>query len=386
MTVIAASNQAAIIHITSPSLNSSVQLPNSVNINADVIDEDGFVTSVTYTLHGNQGRETITATYSNGEWIATWSPKQAGNYVIEVLAIDNSNNMSSYSSPISVLPAPNQNPTITITSPTNNTSDQLPNIISLSSNANDTDGSIHTVVYEIKNASNQVISTHNGNGNEFSASWTPSQAGDYTVIATVTDNLGATSTDQVSIIITNNQNPTVSITDPIQNDILNLNSTVEITANANDNDGTVTKVDFIITNTQTNQASTLSSTSNPYSVNWQANTIGEYSIEAIAFDNDGGQATSASVLVNILDPLAVDLEISQEFEIYPLPVSNELHVNIDPSFGNNSFYEVLDLNGANIQSGELNYSINVSELRSGSYIIRILNESKVTHKVFQKID
>jgi len=105
-----------------------------------------------------------------------------------------------------------------------------------------------------------------------------------------------TSTDEVLVMVTNVANvpPTVSLTSPANNSTFTEGKSLTISANANDFDGTVTKVDFY-------QGTTLieSTTTAPYTITWNP-TAGNYAITAKATDNGGAVSTSqvANVVVS----------------------------------------------------------------------------------------
>jgi hypothetical protein len=67
-----------------------------------------------------------------------------------------------------------------------------------------------------------------------------------------------------------------------------------VTAAANDGDGTISRVDFFAGTTLLG-----SDTTQPYGVTWTGVPAGTYSLTAVATDNDGGTATSATVGVTV---------------------------------------------------------------------------------------
>ncbi|WP_375417155.1 discoidin domain-containing protein [uncultured Hymenobacter sp.] len=93
---------------------------------------------------------------------------------------------------------------------------------------------------------------------------------------------------------TANAAPAVSITAPAANASFTAPATVNMTANASDTDGTVSKVEFY-------QGAILLGTdaSAPYSFSWTNVAAGTYSITAKATDNGGLTTTSAAVAVTV---------------------------------------------------------------------------------------
>jgi regulation of enolase protein 1 (concanavalin A-like superfamily) len=122
----------------------------------------------------------------------------------------------------------------------------------------------------------------------------------YVGIATTSHN-AATATDAVldNFKITPlgsvpNQPPLVALTAPADGTSITVGSNLSVTAAANDGDGTISRVDFFAGATLLG-----SDTTQPYGVTWTGIPAGTYSLTAVAIDNDGGTATSATVGVNV---------------------------------------------------------------------------------------
>jgi hypothetical protein len=134
----------------------------------------------------------------------------------------------------------------------------------------------------------------------YSFTWANVTAGMYNITAKATDNQGASTTSAVVKIVVNNQVipnqfPTCMITQPLANQIFTAPANVVINANANDLDGTITKVDFY-------NGSTLLGADNiaPFSITWSNVAAGTYDVSVKATDNLGAVTTSSvvSILVN----------------------------------------------------------------------------------------
>lgn len=88
--------------------------------------------------------------------------------------------------------------------------------------------------------------------------------------------------------------PTVSITAPSNGATFDDPATINITANANDSDGSVVSVEFF-----QNNNSLGTDNSAPFSYNWTGVTAGTYTIKVVATDDDGATAESSiNVTVN----------------------------------------------------------------------------------------
>ncbi len=90
-----------------------------------------------------------------------------------------------------------------------------------------------------------------------------------------------------------NQAPTVSITQPFAGSVFQEGETITITANAEDEDGTVDKVEFFI-----NSVKIAEDTTAPFSTNW-IGTVGNQSITAKATDNEGSSAEATPVNITV---------------------------------------------------------------------------------------
>ncbi|RDV13691.1 hypothetical protein DXT99_18145 [Pontibacter diazotrophicus] len=91
-----------------------------------------------------------------------------------------------------------------------------------------------------------------------------------------------------------NQAPSVAIASPSADSGFEEGSAITIQANANDNDGSIAKVEFYEGSTKIGE-----DTSAPYSFNWQNAAQGAYSLTAKAHDNDGATNVSAAVRVSV---------------------------------------------------------------------------------------
>src|SRR5207249_9879824 len=107
-----------------------------------------------------------------------------------------------------------------------------------------------------------------------------------------TDNLGATATNSVNIVV--DAPPTVSLSSPANNASFTAGANVTLQANANDSDGSVAKVEFFAGATLLGTA-----TGSPYSFTWTAVPAGNYSLTAKATDDQGAAATSVAVSITV---------------------------------------------------------------------------------------
>jgi uncharacterized protein YjdB len=125
--------------------------------------------------------------------------------------------------------------------------------------------------------------------------------------------------------------PSVSITSPLTGTNFEPGSDITITVDAEDSDGTVSKVEFFEGSNLLGEDSTA-----PYSYTWTDVAEGDYALTAKATDNEGGARTSLSAQITVsipVDVTGVDLaEVSG-----PLAVggSVQLETTISPSDATN---------------------------------------------------
>jgi hypothetical protein len=98
----------------------------------------------------------------------------------------------------------------------------------------------------------------------------------------------------VTVTVSSNKPPLVSLTSPVDNAIFPLLSTIAVTATASDPDGSIARVDFY-------NGSTLlgSDTTSPYSFTWLSVGLGTYSLSAVARDNLGASTVSSWVDIGV---------------------------------------------------------------------------------------
>lgn len=92
----------------------------------------------------------------------------------------------------------------------------------------------------------------------------------------------------------NNQSPTVTLTNPSSGATFTAPATIGLAASAGDSDGTIARVDFY-------RGSTLirSDTTSPFTATWSDAPAGTYQLRAVATDNEGATASSATATVTV---------------------------------------------------------------------------------------
>jgi plastocyanin len=190
--------------------------------------------------------------------------------------------------------APNLPPTVAITNLVSGTVFAAPANVTIQASAADTDGTVTNVQFLV----GSTVLT-NETAAPFSAITNNLAAGSYTLSAIASDNLGATTTNSINILV--DAPPSVTITNPASGTVLSEPANVTIQASAMDTDGTVTNVQFLVGSTVlTNE------TAAPFFALTNNLAAGSYTFFAVATDNAGLTATNA-VTISIVTPMQVAL-------------------------------------------------------------------------------
>ncbi|MFD2035791.1 Ig-like domain-containing protein [Belliella marina] len=281
-------NNPPTVSITSPSDNAHFTQGEAINIVANAQDSDGTVAKVEF-YNGN----TLLGTVTSSPYSFNWDNAPTGTHTITAKATDDKGSVTT-SAPINVHVSekPNTPPTVSITSPSDNAHFTQGEAINIVANAQDSDGTVAKV--EFYNG-NTLLGT--ATSSPYNFNWDNAPVGTHTITAKATDDKGAQVTSApISIQVSEKPNtpPTVSITSPSDKALFTQGETINIVANAQDSDGTVTKVEFYNGSTLLGTA-----TSSPYSFNWDNAPIGTHTITAKATDNKGSVTTSSPISIQV---------------------------------------------------------------------------------------
>jgi hypothetical protein len=201
-----------------------------------------------------------------------------------------------------VLEAANTPPTVTITTPANGTSLIGPVAILLEASASATSAgaTIASVTY-YKGSTKLATETVS----PYQYNWKNVAAGIYSITAVAKDSLGLTATSAaVSITVTQDQPPVVSMSAPANGAILTGPATIPLTATASSPDETIASVTFYQGATKLGTCKAA-----PYQYTWRKVAAGTYTLTAVATDSLGVSTTSApiSITVNQDQPPVVSL-------------------------------------------------------------------------------
>jgi hypothetical protein len=185
VTVSSGTNQLPSVALTAPSSGASFTAPANISLTASASDSDGTVARVEFYRGSTLIGSDTTSPYS-----ATWSNASAGTYSLTARAVDDDGGTRTSSAvSVTVGTAPNQLPTVSITSPIANQSFTAPASVSITAAASDSDGTVTKVDFYV---GTQLIASDTSS--PYTASWTNVAAGSYSLTAVATDNSTGTRT------------------------------------------------------------------------------------------------------------------------------------------------------------------------------------------------
>jgi hypothetical protein len=345
-------NALPTISVTAPANNALYSAPATINITATAADADGSVAQVDF-YNGS----TLIGTDFTSPYTFAWNNVAGGKYNITALATDNRGGVQ-LSSIVPVIV--DRTPTVSITAPLNNANYIATASILVTAIASDSDGTVTKV--DFYNGSNLIGTSTTS---PYSLTWSNVGVGTYTITAKATDNLGiATNSTPVTVTVKANQPPIVSITSPSNNSIYVALSTITVSANASDLDGSVGQVQFF------NGSALLgTSTTSPYNFTWSSVPAGTYTITAIATDNLGAKTTSASVKVIVNQPPTVSITSPSNNAVYT--ALSTITVSATAADSDGSVSQVQFFNGSTLlgTSTTSPYNITWDNVSVGTYTI-----------------
>ena len=267
------------VALTAPGAGTVVIAPASVTLQTATSDPDGTVAKVEFFDGKTKLGESLAAPF-----LFNWANVAAGTHTLTAKATDN---RGAVTTSLAVTLVANAPPAAKITLPANNAVITAPATITIKATATDAGGSIAKV--EFFNGPTKLGEDPTA---PYQFTWAGVSAGNYSLTAKATDNLGATTTSTpVNVIV--NAPPMVTLSSPASGAIVTTPATFILQASATDSDGTIAKVEFFKGSTKLGESTTA-----PYQFTWAGVTTGTYSLTVKATDNLGASTTSAAVTVN----------------------------------------------------------------------------------------
>lgn len=158
--------------------------------------------------------------------------------------------------------------------------------------------------------------------------------------------------------------PSVNLTAPLPGQVFNAPATINLTANASDSDGNISRVDFYNGNQKLG-----GSPSSPYAFNWINVDTGAYAIRAIAYDDKGAVSFSAVTNITVQNNIITitDHQATASCFVYPNPASQTLYIHTDRAF---TYTEIYTVDGLKVRQSQ-QATIDVSDLAPGIYQLQI---------------
>lgn len=284
------------ISFTSPADGETFMDGGTIQLVATAADVDGTVSKVEF-FEGNTklGEDTDTP------YEFSWTNVPFGDYELRAVATDNNGLQGVAEIDIEV----QIGPTISITSPTNGevVIEGAPLTIEVATD--DQDGTISKVeFYQGSSLLGEATTA------PFSITTTDINAGGQTLTAIATDDDGLTA-NSAPVAISVKALPVVTITAPASGDNIIVGNDINISATANDPDGTVAKVEFYADAVKIGEVAAA-----PYTITWSQPVEGDYKIYAIATDNEDLQGTSDSVDFSVFTPPTILLTAPTDSAIF----------------------------------------------------------------------
>jgi len=377
----------------------TLKLPvsNTVLDGSGSYDPDGNISCYTWVLVSGPGSTLVTPSAA----FTKVSGLTQGTYIFQLTITDNNN--ASASAPdtifvvaadsipaVNVLPVANAGHDQTITAPSNT-------VLLDGSASYDPDGTINVFSWVMISGPSTVTMDNSNSAGPHVTGLIP---GVYEFKLIVTDNAGATNSDEVNVTVNPeldlpNQSPVANagnnftITAPVSSVILNGTSSF-------DPDGTIINYYWSQVSGPSNAVITNGGTSSATVSNLM---VGSYIFQLLVTDNSGATdidhvtvtvnkgADTANVPVNIL-PVNDSVSIDQ-FIVFPNPSQNMMYGKVTSSMKGTVRFTIFDINGRTVMTEKSEKSIisfeesfNISSLASGMYTIQadIANRKRMVVK------
>jgi len=358
-------NQSPTVSINTPANNSTFTEPATIVIEATANDPDGTISRVDF-YRGS----TRLAQISSPPYTYTWQNVVAGSYSLTAVAIDNRNASTTSRSVNVVVNSSNSNtqentpPVVSIYSPTKSTEYVAPATITIEALASDPDGTISKV--EFYSGSTRIGQR---TSSPYSFVWKNVVEGSYSIHVVATDNDNAvTVSPSIQVYVNKNQPPSVTILSPANNSTFIPPATITIEADAFDEDGTVSKVEFYNGDTKLGE-----STIPPFFYIWKDIKMGNYTLTVVAIDDRNAVKASeeVNIVVNNNNPLNI-------IKLYPNPNDGIFTIAYNEPLSEESA-KIITIYSADgrpvykgtMPEGELTKNLDLSFVKPGLYIMTL---------------
>ena len=167
-----------------------------VSLTANITDSDGLITNVIMSIDGNE--LTPVHAHHGGHHNVYWTPSAAGTYSFVITAADDELGVTTFMGTIEVIGS--ASPIISGVMPSDGQDfSNIADLITLSADAIDPDGTIANVTFTIDN---QRYTYSTNNGDNYSYDWMPSSYGSHTLVVEATDDSGSVTQMSTTFTIT----------------------------------------------------------------------------------------------------------------------------------------------------------------------------------------
>jgi hypothetical protein len=273
------------VAITGPSSPVTVNSQQTISATANVAkDTTGAITSVQFFVNGIALSTDVGFPFS-----ATWTPVSPGTYVLAAKATD-SNGGQQTSAAEKITVAAGAPPTdVTVTVPKSVPVNSAQTITGAAAAASGL--TIASVQFFVNGVLLSTDTTY-----PYSATWTPAALGSYSISTMAIDTAGNQTTSTVTTVsVAAGTVPKVELTNPAADSTFTASNALNLSASAEDTDGTIVSVQFLVNGLVQGGADTTA----PYSATWTPTAAGTYILTAQATDNSGNVTTSAPVKATI---------------------------------------------------------------------------------------
>ncbi|WP_439489764.1 Ig-like domain-containing protein [Algoriphagus sp.] len=312
------------VEITDPAYNQAFNVGGDIVIKASADSPNGSVQRVEFFVG-----DILLGASTSQPYQVTLRDAQVGNYLISAKVIDAQNGTAeSEKVAIQVIqpeeqgrPAPNQAPTVAISSPGNNQTFNEGDELTIKTQASDPEGRIAKVEFF---ANNWLIGETAGSPYDLKVENIPS--GTYTVIAKIHDEegLSAESSPITVTVVENTKNKAAGfqIISPSENQVFAQGQSVVIKTNALDLGTNISRVEFFSGNVLLG-----TTTSSPFEFTVRNAPAGSYAIKAKLIDQNG--ITSESGIIHVkVDRLALNqaplIEITSPYQNQALAAGQDV--------------------------------------------------------------
>jgi regulation of enolase protein 1 (concanavalin A-like superfamily) len=178
------------VSITSPASGTSYTAPASVAIAASASDPEGRMSAVEF-----YAGSTLIARDTAAPYAASWTASTAGTYALTAVALDADGGRTTSTAVNVTIVGPNQPPTVTLTSPANNSSFTAPATLAMAATAADPENALARVEFY---AGTTLLATDTTA--PFAYSWGSVPAGTYTLRAVAYDTAGASASSAANTV------------------------------------------------------------------------------------------------------------------------------------------------------------------------------------------